>query len=188
MEGYDYGSGSLVTSHEGSLLTGEAMLIGKVGFLALSKMTMRKSNNIPTKKTDEEYADHMSANAPEFSVSGTVRKKDLTTLNNLADALERVQFISGFGCYENMAIQNLNVEEVGYLDTYPFSCTLKQIRVGKTKKVTLSLPLAPAESAVTGNTTATSPTSKNVKSAPSPTKTNTPLKYLTSNYQTERKT
>ncbi|PKG31861.1 phage baseplate protein [Methanoregula sp.] len=114
-------------------------------FRAVVSNTLNQGYNVPTRKTDAEYADHISKEGAEFSLLITVRRDDVTSLRTLADAMERVEFFSEFGYFDNMVIRNFKVRTSDNIDTREVTFDLKQVRVGRTKKVNVVLSLPETE-------------------------------------------
>ncbi|MDD1695090.1 MAG: hypothetical protein LUQ71_10240 [Methanoregula sp.] len=129
-----------------------------VRFNAVISSQLSQDYTIPTKKVDQEYADHIFAENRQFDLSVKVKKSgDLQTLKSIADAMVLYAFACDFGYFENVAVKNFT-PKTSTDSRYNATVSLKlvQLVVGTTQKTTTSLPVSDASAS--GSTTAKTPT------------------------------
>lgn len=151
----------------------ENVILASYTFKAIVGGSYEQGYTIPTKKTDAEYADHSSIDAPAFTLSATIYRSETPIFKALADSMERIVFVCDAGYFDNMMVKNLSTKFGETLNTVVITFNLMQIKVGRTQTVIISLPPAAAvpDTVAKGGSTAKTPATKTVGNAPTGTGT-----------------
>jgi len=124
-------------------------------FNAMISNQLSRAYTIPTKKVDQEYADHRFPENRQFDLTVKVKKtEDLGTLQSFADASLLYAFACDFGYFENVTLKNFTAKIGDTQNTAGVTFQLVQLIVGTTQKTTTSLPVSDTNSP--GSRTATS--------------------------------